>query len=141
MDIVPGIWKEERLIESFDVDVLGRLHPQTLFAYLLNAAWNHAKGTSYGHDELAARNLMWVLVKVQMLIKRLPRWGERITIETWGKRIVRLYALRDFSITSGTGRNWPQPPRHGWCWTGRVAGRNDLTGSQTVFHGSRKGMR
>jgi len=103
MDIVPGIWKEERLIESFDVDVLGRLHPQTLFAYLLNSAWNHAKGTNYGHDELAARNLMWVLIKVQMLINRLPRWGEQITIETWGKRIVRLYALRDFSITSGTG--------------------------------------
>ena len=100
MGQTPNIWKEERLIESFDVDILGRLRPQTLFAYLLNSAWNHARGTDYGQDELSARNLMWVLIKVQILITRLPTWGEHITIETWGKRAVRIYALRDFTIAS-----------------------------------------
>lgn len=103
MDQFPSIWKEERLIEPFDVDAMRRLRPQTLFAFLLNSAWNHAKGTNYGHDELSARNLKWVLIKVQMIIKRLPRWGERITIETWGKRRVKLYALRDFTVSSWDG--------------------------------------
>lgn len=103
MDQSPSIWKEQRLIEPFDVDPLGRLRPQTLFAYLLNSAWNHAKGTDYGHHELSERNLMWVLIKVQILIRRLPRWGEVIALETWGKRAVRLYALRDFRVTSGAG--------------------------------------
>lgn len=103
MDSTPNIWKEQRLIEPFDVDTLRRLRPQTLFAFLLNSAWNHAKGTSYGHDELSARNMKWVLIKMQMLIKRLPRWGERITIETWGKRRVKLYALRDFIVMSDGG--------------------------------------
>ena len=101
MGEAPGIWKEERLIESFDVDIMGRLRPRALFAYLLNAAWSHARGTDYGQDELSARNLMWVLIKVQMLITRLPTWGEHITIETWGKRPVKLFALRDFTVASG----------------------------------------
>jgi medium-chain acyl-[acyl-carrier-protein] hydrolase len=103
MNQTPDIWKELRLIEPFDVDTLGRLRPQTLFAYLLNSAWNHAKGTNYGHDELSARNLKWVLIKVKMLINRLPTWGERIITETWGKRRVKLYALRDFTVSLDTG--------------------------------------
>lgn len=100
---VPGIWKEQRLVESFDVDALGRLRPQALFAYLLNSAWNHSNETNYGHNALAARNLMWVLIKTQILINRLPKWGEQMTIETWGKRIVRLYALRDYTLSSEAG--------------------------------------
>ena len=97
----PDIWREERLVEPFDVDIIGRLRPETLLTYLLNSAWGHAQGTYYGNEQLSARNLMWVLIKVEMRITRLPRWGEKITIETWGKRAVRLYALRDFTVTSG----------------------------------------
>jgi medium-chain acyl-[acyl-carrier-protein] hydrolase len=103
MDSTLHIWKEQRRIESFDVDILGRLRPQTLFAYLLNSAWNHAKGTVYGYEELSDRNLMWVLIKMQLIIKRQPKWGDQITIETWGKRIERLYALRDFAVSSASG--------------------------------------
>ena len=66
MGLVPSIWKEQRLIESFDVDTLGRLRPQTLFAYLLNSARKHPKGTNSGQDELFARNLMWALIPEYM---------------------------------------------------------------------------
>jgi acyl-ACP thioesterase len=103
MDSAAHIWKEQRVVESFDVDILGRLRPQTLFAYLLNSAWNHARGTVYGYEELSARNLMWVLIKMQLLVRRQPKWGDRVLIETWGKRIERLYALRDFAVSSASG--------------------------------------
>ena len=122
MCVAPSIWKEQRIIEPFDVDTLGRLRPQTLFAYLLNSAWNHAKGTNYGHDELSARNLMWVLIKMQILIKRLPTWGERITLETWGKRRVKLYALRDFTVASGTGEKLVSATSS-WMVLDRTSGR------------------
>lgn len=122
MNPVPVVWKETRLIESFDVDILGRLRPQTLFAFLLNSAWNHANGSIYGHKELLARNLMWVLIKVQILVKRLPKWGEHITIETWGKQKVRLYALRDFTITSGAGKKLISATSS-WMILDRTSGR------------------
>jgi acyl-ACP thioesterase len=103
MDSPVQIWKEQRFIESFDVDVMGRLRPQTLFAYLLNSAWSHAKGTGYGYEELSVRNLMWVLIKMQLIIKKQPKWGDQVAIETWGKRIERMYALRDFTVSSACG--------------------------------------
>jgi medium-chain acyl-[acyl-carrier-protein] hydrolase len=103
MDSAVHIWQEQRRIESFDVDILGRLRPQTLFAYLLNSAWNHARGTVYGYEELSDRNLMWVLIKMHLIIKRQPKWGDQVVIETWGKRIERLYALRDFAVSSASG--------------------------------------
>ena len=99
----PPDWKEHRLVESYDVDVRGRLRPHVLFSYLLNSAWNHAKGSTYGFAELTARNLMWVLIKFQMLLQNQPKWHDRLTIETWGKRIERLYALRDFVVRGPSG--------------------------------------
>ena len=103
MDSTAPIWEEQRIIEPFDVDILGRLRPQTLFAYLLNSAWNHARGTGYGYEELSANNLMWVLIKMHLIIKWQPKWGDQVAIETWGKRIERLYALRDFAVSSASG--------------------------------------
>lgn len=122
MGLSPSIWKEQRVIDAFDVDPLGRLRPQTLFAYLLNSAWNHARGTSYGHEELLARNLMWVLLKVHILIRRPPLWREKIVIETWGKKRVKLYALRDFTVTSGTGEKLVSATS-AWTILDRTSGR------------------
>ena len=99
----PQVWKEKRIVESYDVDLCGRLRPHILFSYLLNAAWNHANGTRYGYAELSARNLMWVLIKFQMVVSTQPKWQDRLSIETWGKRIERLYALRDFRISAPSG--------------------------------------
>jgi medium-chain acyl-[acyl-carrier-protein] hydrolase len=122
MSSVPNIWREQRLIESFDVDSRGRLRPQTLLAYLLNAAWHHANGTSYGYETLSVRNQMWVLIKMHILIHRLPQWGEQITLETWGKRIVRLYALRDFAVTANAGEKLISATSS-WMILDRTSGR------------------
>lgn len=99
----PKDWRETRIVESFDVDLRGRLRPQVLFSYLLNAAWGHTRATSYGHQELSARNLMWVLIKFTLIIKSQPRWHDELRIESWGKGIKRLYALRDFRVTAPSG--------------------------------------
>jgi acyl-ACP thioesterase len=40
---------------------------------------------------------------MQLIIKRQPKWGDQVAIETWGKRIERLYALRDFAVSSASG--------------------------------------
>ncbi len=103
MGPIPQVWTEQRCIEMFDSDVRGRLRPQTLFAYLLDAAVNHASMSSYRYEEMSPRNLMWVLIKVQLNIWRQPRWNEQIILETWGKRVERLYALRDFAVSSPSG--------------------------------------
>jgi medium-chain acyl-[acyl-carrier-protein] hydrolase len=101
--MIPADWKEQRLVESYDVDLSGRLRPHVLFAYLLNSAWNHAASSTYSYAELTTRNLMWVLIRFQMLLHSQPKWHDQLTIETWGKRIERLYALRDFRVSGPSG--------------------------------------
>jgi acyl-ACP thioesterase len=100
---VPQVWKEKRVVESYDVDLCGRLRPHILFSYLLNAAWNHVKNTRYGYAELSELNLMWVLIKFQMVVSIQPKWSDQLSIETWGKRIERIYALRDFRVSAPSG--------------------------------------
>ena len=104
--MVPPIWKEQRVVEAFEVDVKSRLHPHVLFSFLLNGAWNHASAAGFSFQELSERRLMWVLAKFQLSILRLPEWREEIIVETWGKRIERLYALRDFRVSSPSGQKY-----------------------------------
>jgi medium-chain acyl-[acyl-carrier-protein] hydrolase len=96
-------WKDQRTVESFEIDMHGRLKAHMLFAFLLNNAWNHARQLAFDYKTLSDRNLMWILSKLQLVVYKLPRWGERIQIETWGKGIERFYALRDFVVTSSDG--------------------------------------
>jgi medium-chain acyl-[acyl-carrier-protein] hydrolase len=96
-------WKEKRSIESFEIDMNGKLHPFMLFAFLLNCAWKHANQTDFSYSALSDRNLMWVLSKIQIEIYRMPMWGEHIILETWGKSLEKLYALRDFAVTTVNG--------------------------------------
>ena len=103
MSAVPAVLSEQRLIESFDADVKGRLKPHVLFAYLVNCAWKHSSFTDHGYEDLRDRNQMWVLAKLQLSVIRYPRWGEKILIETWGKGVRKLYALRDFTVTAPQG--------------------------------------
>ena len=103
MGEVQAVWNEQRLIESFDVDMFGRLRPHTLFSLLLNCAWNHAKGTVYGYQELSIRNLTWVMLKLHLRIDRWPTWRDRILLETWGKRAEKFYGLRDFAVSTLSG--------------------------------------
>jgi acyl-ACP thioesterase len=81
----------------------GKLNYHMLLAILLNSAWKHAQNTEFGFQTLSARNLIWVLSKLQLSFERMPNWGDEIVIETWGKRIEKLYALRDFLVSSTGG--------------------------------------
>lgn len=96
--------RERRRVESFDVDRFGGIRPQALFGILLNTAWNATRGSVYGYQELSRRGLMWVLVKLHLRVHATPRWGDDIEISTWGKRVERFYALRDFVVSTAGGQ-------------------------------------
>ena len=59
MCAVPSVWKEQRLVESFETDMKGRLKPHMLFAYLLNSAWKHAKESPFSYRVLSDQSLMY----------------------------------------------------------------------------------
>ena len=80
-----AVWNEQRTVESFEIDMNGKLKPHILFAYLLNSAWNHAQGTAFGFQALSTRNLMWVLHKIQLTFVKMPFGETRYQLQLGGK--------------------------------------------------------
>ena len=98
-----ALYAEDYRVESYDVDLNGRMRPHAVLSSLLNTAWNHTRGTQAGYASLQARGLLWVLIGIRMEIRRLPDWGDRVQLRTWGRQVGRLYAMRDFALGPESG--------------------------------------
>jgi acyl-ACP thioesterase len=85
-------------ITSYHADFNQRLTPVSLFYFLQESAWKHANSRGFGWTHLAERNEFWVLAKMHVLIKQMPKWTEKIRVETWGKSPELLTAFRDFEF-------------------------------------------
>jgi len=85
-------------IKSFDIDFNHDLKLSTLFSYMQNVAEEHAGLLGAGYDRLVRDGMFWILSRIKLYIKRIPKWKETIKLETWAKGVDRLFALRDFLV-------------------------------------------
>jgi medium-chain acyl-[acyl-carrier-protein] hydrolase len=65
------------------VDCFGRARPSTLLYLAQEAAGGHCRELALDWDTLAARGLFWAVIRYRVQVKRLPRLGETVTVETW----------------------------------------------------------
>lgn len=96
-----NIFRTNFILHSYEVDKNGKAFPHSLMNFMLHSAWQHVAKSDFSFDALAAENNIWVLSRFKMFIHKYPGWGENIEIETWGKGVDKLFAIRDF-IISGT---------------------------------------
>jgi medium-chain acyl-[acyl-carrier-protein] hydrolase len=96
-------WEEAYRLRSYEVDFQNRLRLSTLFHFMQETASNQIERQGVGIDVLRADNLAWVLSRLMIVIERCPGWGEEILVKTWPRGIERLFALREFLITSRQG--------------------------------------
>ena len=54
-----------------------------LFRALQDAAGEQSSLVHQGADDLAAKGLMWVVIRYQLSIARWPQGGERVALQTW----------------------------------------------------------
>ncbi len=97
--------KPEKLIDNIRIrhhecDPHGRLKLHCLMDYLQNAAAEHADMLGFGMDDLGQRNLIWVLSRLKLTIARMPRLGEKLTVETYPTGVEKIFALRQYCIRS-----------------------------------------
>ncbi len=96
--------QEERFpIASFDVDFNGTLSLPSLFTRFQDIAGLHATHLGVGFEELRTLGVAWMLSRIKVKITSLPTWREAVTLRTWPKGVDRLFALRDFNVTSDNG--------------------------------------
>jgi medium-chain acyl-[acyl-carrier-protein] hydrolase len=99
-----GTWAEEYAVRAYEVDVAGRASVPTLCNWLQETAGIHAARLGWSVQRLGEQGLTWVLQRLRVRLEGAAAWGERVRVETWPAATQRLFALRDFRLTTSDGR-------------------------------------
>jgi acyl-ACP thioesterase len=91
-------------IASYEADFAGYLTLYALMNRFQELAGIHAAYLQVGYKTLKDARLAWILSRMKVQIYSLPRWGDTVHLATWPKGIDRLFALRDFCVTSDQGQ-------------------------------------
>ena len=101
-DVLP-VWHQTFEVRHSEVDASGRLKLRALADYLQEAAARHAAHIGVGVDDLACRNLLWVLSRIVIIIENFPGPAEQINVETWPRSPEKLFAMREFVVHGKNG--------------------------------------
>jgi medium-chain acyl-[acyl-carrier-protein] hydrolase len=95
----------ERTFEvmSFQVEPGGKCRFAALADLLQEVAWQHADSRDFG-QQLFAKNLAWVLNRMDIEVFKMPVWGDQIILKTAGRGIDKLFALREFLVCDAKGQ-------------------------------------
>ncbi len=100
----PPTHRETFRVRYRETDRNGILKLSSWFDFLQEAAANHATRLGVGLEALSERELLWVLSRLHLAIRRYPEIGETVTVETWPNGFRRLFAHRQFRLTGEDGK-------------------------------------
>lgn len=90
-----------------DISVDAKLRSWVIFDYLQDAAGRHADLLGVGLKQLRKSDLSWVLSRIRIQMEDFPEYGDTIKIITRPSGFDRLFAYRQFEITSAeTGKRF-----------------------------------
>ncbi len=90
-----------------DISVDAKLRSWVIFDYLQDAAGRHADLLGVGLKQLRKSDLSWVLSRIRIQMDDFPEYGDTIKITTRPSGFDRLFAYRQFEITSAeTGKRF-----------------------------------
>lgn len=86
-----------------DVNSAGFLKLSAILHYTQEAAGGHCKILGTDWDTMAAKDMFWAVLRHRAEIKRLPKVGETITLETWPLPTTRSAFPRGLRALDDTG--------------------------------------
>ena len=97
--------KKDYLIRSYECDKNGELRLITLMNIFQYIADNHIADMGLGLDFCREQGLAWVGTNYHIHIDRLPKFHEKITVQTWPSAEKKLGKIRDFIVADSCGEN------------------------------------
>ncbi|MCL2039407.1 MAG: thioesterase [Bacteroidetes bacterium] len=85
-------------VTSFEANNNLQLKLNCLFQWFSEIAWEHAKMLNVGFEDMDTTNLLWMLIGVKAKIKKLPKWQEKVILQTAPTGISGLYFSREFIL-------------------------------------------
>ncbi|MEL7119821.1 MAG: acyl-ACP thioesterase domain-containing protein [Bacteroidota bacterium] len=90
-------------IQPFEVDVHGNAFVHVLGNNLLHTAGRHADERGFGLNFMLKQKKAWVLSRMNIQLKELPKAYENFTIKTWIHNIETIFSQRNFEVLSDNG--------------------------------------
>jgi medium-chain acyl-[acyl-carrier-protein] hydrolase len=90
-------------VRGYDCGYGGPFRPLSLANYLQEAAGDHAAILGVGMSAMFDAGRTWMLSRIDILLKSLPRSGEELVVRTWPAGTHRLFALRHLCLLSASG--------------------------------------
>lgn len=90
--------EQTSLVDYEDVDTRFLMKLPVLFQRLQRAALYHSASVGLGSETLRAAGGAWILSRMLVEIRRMPRYGETVTLRTWHKGSAGFRAGRDFVV-------------------------------------------
>lgn len=92
------IWTENILVNWENISEKGHLSLHSLSLFLVRAAINHAEHLDFGFSTTSQERESWVLFRLNIKIKSLPKLNENIRVVTWPGKITGITASRGFEM-------------------------------------------
>ncbi len=77
------VFCQEFTVTPMQTDCFGRLKPAGILYFAQEAAGGHCRLLGVDWDTLAQKQMFWAVLRYRVEVTRLPRLGEKITVETW----------------------------------------------------------
>ncbi|AGC67979.1 acyl-ACP thioesterase [Thermoclostridium stercorarium subsp. stercorarium DSM 8532] len=98
------VYRNSYIVGYRDVDFNNDLRLSSLFGYFQDTAIMNVEKLGIGVNTLSEKySVSWVLTKILVEINRIPKWNEKITVETWPHRPKKFEFDRDFRVRDDNG--------------------------------------
>lgn len=96
-------YKEEFLIRTCNCDMTGAWRPSAILEAMQETAGTHSALLGLGRNALLDQGVVWVITRVEVVMDRYPKVGERISVETFPMPTRRWFFPRYYIFRDETG--------------------------------------
>lgn len=96
-------YQEDFAVKWHEIDCDMTLRPYSFMNMAQETANVHSAMLKFGYKELIALNQIWVLSRIKIQYIHPPKWGDKVSMETWHKGKHGLFWLRDFVLYGAGG--------------------------------------
>lgn len=96
-------YEEERKVRYFQIDSNSCMTPAALLSCLQELAIDHSDSLGYSVAYSLEHHFFWSVINWHLKLYRMPRYGEKIILQTWSDKFARFQANRSFFIFDAEG--------------------------------------
>lgn len=92
------IYTETFKMAAKDIGKENKIKDRAILEILENIATYHSDKVGYGVNDINKTKLAWVLLEWKLQVLNRPKYGQILTVNTWGKGMNKFFTCRDYEI-------------------------------------------